>query len=354
MLINGDGICCFHLAGVIGLLCSDPEAVASGKTSCSGPELDLTRELILFNFTRWRDRVRELSSDAELEEKVYTAVSRQSKQYLLHAAGLTTGMDLQGDVQDLAIYTLFLDIRVMVVHVDMIRANSSDKELEDACMVAGFEGECEKRRVVCAVLGRGHYDLGVVFRPEVKAVFENGPEWESARSVILHFLRAKKAKPQPKEKWTPSAARWPITAATPLLNALRASAGVTTAKTTAPSSPHDTAATASTTSSTTATLTPATASASTTTTSLANPNSAPTAAFSSPAPSTSILQLPLLLRLPLRLHLPLSLPLPLPLPRVKQLLQRLSVKRTGLFGPRRPLLLSLAQKDGIWRELALF
>ena len=118
MLINRDGICCFHLAGVIGLLCSDPEAVASGKTSCSGPELDLTRELILFNFTRWRDRVRELSSDAELEEKVYTAVSRQSKQYLLHAAGLTTGMDLQGDVQDLAIYTLFLDIRVMVVHVD--------------------------------------------------------------------------------------------------------------------------------------------------------------------------------------------------------------------------------------------
>ena len=46
-------------------------------------------------------------------------------------------------------------------------------------MVAGFEGECEKRRVVCAILAKGHYDLGVVFRPEAQAVFENGPEWDN-------------------------------------------------------------------------------------------------------------------------------------------------------------------------------
>ena len=59
-------------------------------------------------------------------------------------------------------------------------------------MLAGFEGECEKSSVVCAVLENGYYDLGVVFRPEAHAVFESGPEWETARSLNLHYLRARK------------------------------------------------------------------------------------------------------------------------------------------------------------------
>jgi hypothetical protein len=67
--------------------------------------------------------------------------------------------------QDLALYTLFLDIRVVVVFADMIFAHSSDKQLSDACMVAGFEGECEKRRVVCAILAKGHLRLRCCFSP---------------------------------------------------------------------------------------------------------------------------------------------------------------------------------------------
>ncbi len=157
---------------------------------------------------------------------MYEAVSSTSQYYLFHAAGLIPGLALQGEVHDLAIYTLFLDVRVVVVHADIIRANSTEKELSEACMVAGFEGECEKSRVVCAVLENGHYDLGVVFRPEAQAVFENGPEWESARSLILHYLPAKKAKPQPKVFWTPSAPLFPVSAPTPLLNALREAAKV--------------------------------------------------------------------------------------------------------------------------------
>ena len=196
MLIRADGICCFHLAGVIGQLSWDPKAVESGKTSCTYPELDVTREQILFNFTRWRDRVRGFCcSEAELEAQVYSAVCSTSKHYLLHAAGLTPGKDLQGLVQDLALYTLFSDIRVVVVIVDMIHANSNEKQLSDACVVAGFEGESEKRRVVCAILEKDHYNLGVVFRPEAQAVFDNGAEWDNARSLILHYLCACKAKP---------------------------------------------------------------------------------------------------------------------------------------------------------------
>ena len=104
---------------------------------------------MLFNFTRWRDRVRSTcTGETELEEKVWCSVASSSRDYLLHIAGMGEGMDKQGTVQDLAIYSLFLDIRVIVVLADRIHASSSEKELSDACIEAGFEGESEKRRVV--------------------------------------------------------------------------------------------------------------------------------------------------------------------------------------------------------------
>ncbi len=62
-----------------------------------------------------------------------------TKDYLRHAAGLESGLAKQGLIQDLALYTLFLDIRVVVVFADMIHADSSDKQLSEACFVAGFE-----------------------------------------------------------------------------------------------------------------------------------------------------------------------------------------------------------------------
>ena len=265
---------------MVGQLCSDPTAVESGKTSCSREELEVTRELILFNFNRWRDRVRALcSSEAQLEEKVIDAVFSTSQYFLFHAAGLIPGEDKQGEIHDLAIYTLFLDIRVIVVHADAIRADSTEKQLSEACIVAGFEGECEKRRVVCAVLEKGHYDLGVVFRPEAHAVFENGPEWETARSLILHYLRARKAKPQPKVFWTPSAPRFPVSAPTPNLNALRQVAKITPvparlASTSAVAPPSATSPTSTATSTTT--LAAATTSA-----------TAPTTAASAPTTTTA-------------------------------------------------------------------
>ena len=85
--------------------------------------------------------------ESELESKVWDSLGSSSKDYSLHVAGLERGLGKQGLVQELALYTLFLDIRVIVVNTDMIFAHSSDKELSDACVVAGFEGECEKRRV---------------------------------------------------------------------------------------------------------------------------------------------------------------------------------------------------------------
>ena len=61
--------CCYHLAGVIGTLCRDPNAVSTGRTSCSKLELASARNQILENLSRWRKAQREwCSSDAELEE----------------------------------------------------------------------------------------------------------------------------------------------------------------------------------------------------------------------------------------------------------------------------------------------
>ena len=62
---------------------------------------------------------------------MFESVSSTSKDYLLHAAWLSKGLDLQGLVQDLAIYTLFLDVRVVVVMADLIRADSSEEDLSE-------------------------------------------------------------------------------------------------------------------------------------------------------------------------------------------------------------------------------
>ena len=62
-------------------------------------------------------------------------------------------------MQDLAIYTLFLDIRIEVISVDEIHADSTDAQLLLACRPATFPEECFKRRVVCAVLSKNHSTL---------------------------------------------------------------------------------------------------------------------------------------------------------------------------------------------------
>jgi hypothetical protein len=216
------------LAGVVGRLCFDVDAIIDGITSCSLTELAETREQIIFNFTKWKDNYRERHHKTldEIELKVFECLVLSSKDYLLHASGLVKGIDLQGDMQDLAIYTLFLDIRIEVISVDEIHADSTDAQLLLACRPATFPEECFKRRVVCAVLSKNHFDIGVLFRPEVQAVFDLGPDWDRAKTLILRFLRGTKVNPLPKMKWVGPAVR-PLRPPPhiPLLTALHASAG---------------------------------------------------------------------------------------------------------------------------------
>jgi len=75
-----------------------------------------------------------------------------------------------------------------------------------ACAAAHFDlmEEVPKTRVVCAVLDRDHFSLGVVRDPEVRAMFQLGPDWDEARHLILNFIKARKSPSLPLcSAWSP-------------------------------------------------------------------------------------------------------------------------------------------------------
>jgi hypothetical protein len=174
--------------------------------------VESTREQILVNFNKWRDGLRSwFPSNADLEEQVFNVLGQSSEEFQAHVAGLIPGEGRLGTFQDLALYTFSLDVRVVVVHADMIKADSSDEALTLACFPRpsdvtneALAGEHGKRRVVCAVLSKAHYDLGVFFGSEIEASFGVGVEWDRARGLILNHLREIKKSPKPKVFWTPS------------------------------------------------------------------------------------------------------------------------------------------------------
>ena len=207
-------------------LCTNSRALENGQTSCTYPELDVTREHLLANFNRWRDKERErCESELVLEERVVEIFGMSSTDYRYHAAGLAKGKEVWGTVLDLGLYTMFLDVRVMVVHVGQIRGVSSDEELLQSCFEAVFPGECEKHRVVCAVCFGDHWDIGAVFDgPKARTIFDVGEDWTCARGLILNYLRACIVFPKPKVFWKSGPEQTRKLTATPLLNDLRASA----------------------------------------------------------------------------------------------------------------------------------
>ena len=57
---------------------------------------------------------------------------------------------------------------------------------------AAVAGERDKTRMVCAILHKKHYDLGVVHTAQgIQAVFQVGEEWDNALRLILRFIKAK-------------------------------------------------------------------------------------------------------------------------------------------------------------------
>ena len=89
-----------------------------------------------------------------------------------------------------------MDVLVVVIDAKVVTPTSSlaDDDIK-ACAPAHFDRteEAPKTRVVCAVLDRNHFSLGVVRAPEVRAIFQLGPDWDAARHLILGFIKARKS-----------------------------------------------------------------------------------------------------------------------------------------------------------------
>ena len=80
----------------------------------------------------------------------------------------------------------------MVVDTRTISRDTADQVLEKTVQYAAVAGERDKTRMVCAILHRGHYDLGVLHTVQgTQAVFQVGEEWGKAIRLILRFIKAK-------------------------------------------------------------------------------------------------------------------------------------------------------------------
>jgi hypothetical protein len=139
--IKADGDCCYHLAGVIGSLCEKGE-LASFNVPCSKAELSAARTKILDNFRRWKDSRRPFcTSEAELEALVLEATYEASDSLEARVSGLAKGKDRWGSPTDLALYTLYEDVRVVVVNADDILCGTPDDDLLKSYTVATFFDE---------------------------------------------------------------------------------------------------------------------------------------------------------------------------------------------------------------------
>src|SRR5690349_18016646 len=84
------------------------------------------------------------------------------------------------------------NVRVMVVNTRTLSRDTADQDLEKAVQYVGIAGERDKTRMVCAILHKEHYDLGVLHTAHgVQAVFQVGAEWDNAIRLILRFIKAK-------------------------------------------------------------------------------------------------------------------------------------------------------------------
>ena len=105
-------------------------------------------------------------------------------------------------------FTRHDDVRVMVIDTKAILCTSSQADLEKAVRPTLCPGECEKSRVVCAISSPDHFDIGVVHTSNgIRAIFQEGDEWQEALSLILSFIKARSPKTF-QDKRVPRCPRW--------------------------------------------------------------------------------------------------------------------------------------------------
>jgi hypothetical protein len=193
--ILADGDCCYHLCALIGDLMLNPAAVQCGFTTCLPAATLAARARIMDNINEYIDFVKSTCVDeSEVEGAIMENHGELPSSFVPRVMGLAKGDNRLGLINDFAAYTAKTPFQVMVVDADRIRADSSPEELQRAVRKAELPTDTEfvKCRLVCAVLHKKHYDLGVVRSAGlVHAVFAAGKEWEAALELILAFVRSR-------------------------------------------------------------------------------------------------------------------------------------------------------------------
>ena len=99
---------------------------------------------------------------------------------------------MHGTMIDLALSTLDQDVRVVVISTDRILSTTLDEKLPQAAEWVHVPDECDKTKVVCAVLHNEHFDLGVLRTGDsIQAVFQEGQEWNHALQLLLSFIKSR-------------------------------------------------------------------------------------------------------------------------------------------------------------------
>ena len=192
LAIKADGHCCYHVAGVIGALCKDANALAQDHATCSSEELTHARTQILQNFGTLVASKQEFFPLAEdLEAHTCTFLGEPSSRFVERVSGKATGKDQLGHASDLAMSVWKEDVRVVVINTQEINGGR-------AATVVATPGERDKARVVCVVLHKEHFDLCVLRTSDtVRAVFEIGQEWDCALRLFLDFVGARSMLSEP-------------------------------------------------------------------------------------------------------------------------------------------------------------
>ena len=89
-------------------------------------------------------------------------LGESSSTFIERVSGRTVGEARLGTNVDLAMFAWQENVRVMVVNTRTISRDSPDEVLDSAVQFAAVAGESDKTRMVCAILHKKHYDLGVL------------------------------------------------------------------------------------------------------------------------------------------------------------------------------------------------
>ena len=178
LAIKADGMCCYYCANAIGELCKNQDALVTGWTPCSLVEVKAARLQVMENLNSWYLKKRPFYlSDEDFEaDEILPHLQETRKKFTDRLMGkITKGEDMWGSGCDLALYSLFLDVLVVVISPEKVSKHSSlEQDEKYACRELWYDCvvEAPKTRVVCIILQNHHFQLGVVRSPRVRAIFQ--------------------------------------------------------------------------------------------------------------------------------------------------------------------------------------